>query len=78
MDTNIIQHHFVICIVKYTHLCIRHGVQTSCPLFGLWGTPHNGVCLKTCSFLNSIITHIVVALVMIETLDEQSNTKQRH
>jgi hypothetical protein len=29
MDTNIIQHHFVICIVKYTHLCIRHRVQTS-------------------------------------------------
>jgi hypothetical protein len=29
MDTNIIQHHFVICTVKYTHLCIRHGVQTS-------------------------------------------------
>jgi hypothetical protein len=22
---------FVICIIKYTHLCIRHGVQTSSP-----------------------------------------------
>jgi len=29
MDTNIIQHNFVICTVKYTHLCIRHMVQTS-------------------------------------------------
>jgi hypothetical protein len=29
MDTNIIQHHFVICTVKYTHLCIRHRDQTS-------------------------------------------------
>jgi hypothetical protein len=28
-DTNIIQHHFVICTVKYTHLCIMHKVQTS-------------------------------------------------
>ncbi len=27
VDTSIIQHHFVY--VKYTHLCIRHGVQTS-------------------------------------------------
>ncbi len=24
---------FVICTVKYTHLCIRHGVQTSNPLY---------------------------------------------
>jgi hypothetical protein len=29
MDTNIIHDNFVICTVKYTHLCIRHGVQTS-------------------------------------------------
>ncbi len=29
MDTNIIQHHFVLCTVKYTHVCIRHRVQTS-------------------------------------------------
>jgi hypothetical protein len=29
MDTNTIQHHFVICTVKYTHLCIRYRVQTS-------------------------------------------------
>ncbi len=28
-DTNIIEHHFVICTVKYTHLCIMHRVQTS-------------------------------------------------
>jgi hypothetical protein len=27
--TNVIEHHFVICTVKYTHLCIMHGVQTS-------------------------------------------------
>jgi hypothetical protein len=29
MDTNIIQHHFVMCTIKYTHVCIRHAVQTS-------------------------------------------------
>ncbi len=27
-DTDIIEHHFVICTVKYTHLCIMHGAQT--------------------------------------------------
>jgi hypothetical protein len=32
MGTNIIQHHFVICTIKYTHLCIRHRVQTSIAL----------------------------------------------
>ncbi len=33
-DTNIIDHHFVICTVKYTHLCIMHRVQTSVVLMG--------------------------------------------
>jgi hypothetical protein len=33
-------YNFVICTVKYTHLCIRHGVQTSSTQYAAQGTVH--------------------------------------